>query len=108
MLAPSRRVGRHHHNLDRSLVTSIDTDSARRALVTAIVMLAIDTDAQVTAEGVETTSELETLRRLDATTVQGYLLARPGVERSRNGVADPRLDHHRRPDRTLAWRRGHS
>jgi PAS domain S-box-containing protein len=69
--------------LDRSLVTSIDNDSARRALVTAIVMLAVDTEAQVTAEGVETTAELETLGGLGVTTVQGYLLARPSVERDR-------------------------
>jgi PAS domain S-box-containing protein len=69
--------------LDRSLVSTIDVDSARRALVTAIVMLALDTRAQVTAEGVETTSELEVLRRLGVDTVQGYLLARPSTDRSR-------------------------
>jgi EAL domain-containing protein (putative c-di-GMP-specific phosphodiesterase class I) len=51
--------------------------------VSAIVMLAIEPEAQVTAEGVETTSELETLRRLGVTTVQGYLLARPSVEHAR-------------------------
>jgi EAL domain-containing protein (putative c-di-GMP-specific phosphodiesterase class I) len=68
--------------LDRSLLTDIAGDAARRAFVTAIVLLALELDAAVTAEGVETTAELDVLRSLGVDTVQGYLLARPSAEPS--------------------------
>ena len=67
--------------LDRSLLADITTDPARRALVTAIVLLALELDASVTAEGVESPSELETLASLGVDFVQGYLLARPNSDR---------------------------
>jgi EAL domain-containing protein (putative c-di-GMP-specific phosphodiesterase class I) len=66
--------------LDRSLLADIDHDAARRAFVTAIVLLALELEAAVTAEGVETAAELDTLRSLGVDTVQGYLLARPSAE----------------------------
>jgi len=66
--------------LDRSLLADIGQDAARRAFVTAIVLLALELDAVVTAEGVETSAELEVLRSLGVDTVQGYLLARPSTE----------------------------
>jgi len=66
--------------LDRSLLVDIAHDGARRAFVTAIVLLALELDAEVTAEGVETGVELDVLRSLGVDTVQGYLLARPSVE----------------------------
>lgn len=68
--------------LDRSLLTDIAHDAARRAFVTAIVLLALELDAAVTAEGVETSAELDVLRSLGVDTVQGYLLARPSAEPS--------------------------
>ncbi len=66
--------------LDRSLLADIDHDAARRAFVTAIVLMALELDARVTAEGVETAAELDTLRSLGVDTVQGYLLARPSSD----------------------------
>jgi EAL domain-containing protein (putative c-di-GMP-specific phosphodiesterase class I) len=66
--------------LDRSLLADIDHDAARRAFVTAIVLMALELDATVTAEGVETAAELDTLRSLGVDTVQGYLLARPSTD----------------------------
>lgn len=65
--------------LDRSLLTDIDTDPARRAFVTAIVLLALELDSSVVAEGVERRAELDTLRSLGVDAAQGYLLARPQV-----------------------------
>lgn len=65
--------------LDRSLLVEISRDAARRAFVTAIVLLALELDAAVTAEGVETADELDVLRSLGIDTVQGYLLARPSA-----------------------------
>jgi PAS domain S-box-containing protein len=68
--------------LDRSIISSIDTDGARRTLVTALVLLALDMDAVVTAEGVETEAELGALATLGVDHAQGYLIARPSVDLS--------------------------
>ncbi len=66
--------------IDRSLITAITSDPAKRSLVTALVLLALDLNAEITAEGVETPSELETIATLGVDCVQGYLLARPTTD----------------------------
>ena len=63
--------------LDRTLTEGIDHDPARRSLGAALVTFADAINAGVVAEGVETSSELDTLRRLGIDLVQGYYLARP-------------------------------
>lgn len=63
--------------LDRQFTTGIDLDPVRRALAGALVRFARDTGAQVIAEGVETTSELDTVRQLGIPYGQGYLFSRP-------------------------------
>lgn len=63
--------------LDMSLTQNIDRDSKRRALASALIAFARETDATIVAEGVETVAELETLKALGATRAQGYLLGRP-------------------------------
>ena len=68
--------------LDRSLLADLHTDAARRALVTAIVLLGLELDARVVAEGVETGDELRAVMDLGVDLAQGYHLARPTVERS--------------------------
>ncbi len=68
--------------LDRCLTAGIDADPARRALASAVVMFALELDAVVTAEGVETASELDTLRSLAVDAAQGYYLARPSTDRT--------------------------
>jgi PAS domain S-box-containing protein len=67
--------------LDRSLVSHVTSDPARRALVTALVLLGLELGASVTAEGIETPLELETLATLGVDHAQGYLLGRPTTER---------------------------
>ena len=71
--------------IDRSLIANITDDAARRSLVTALVLLALDLGASVTAEGVETSSELRTLATLGVDCGQGYLLARPSLDHARWG-----------------------
>jgi EAL domain-containing protein (putative c-di-GMP-specific phosphodiesterase class I) len=63
--------------VDPSLIRSIDTDSSRRALVSAMVSFANGTGIEIVAEGVETADELDVLKALGVTTAQGYFLARP-------------------------------
>jgi PAS domain S-box-containing protein len=66
--------------IDRSLVANLADNPARRSLLTALVLLALDLNASVTAEGVETVAELETLANLGIDNAQGYLLARPSTD----------------------------
>lgn len=65
--------------LDRALVQGIDGDPARQAMCDAMVRFAARTGAMLVAEGVETETELETLRYLGIRYAQGYLLGRPEV-----------------------------
>ncbi len=65
--------------IDRSLIAGVDADPGRRALVSAIVLLARELHASVTAEGVETLEEFSTVASLGVDHAQGYLLAKPTV-----------------------------
>jgi EAL domain-containing protein (putative c-di-GMP-specific phosphodiesterase class I) len=63
--------------LDIGLIRSIDTDSARRALVSALIFFARETGCMIVAEGIETASELSVLRGLGVNMGQGYFFSRP-------------------------------
>lgn len=63
--------------LDMALTRSIDTDLSRRALASALIGFARETGSRIIAEGVETASELATLRALGVEKAQGYFLGRP-------------------------------
>ena len=64
--------------LDRSLITAIDQDGDRQALVSALVGYAEHVGSLLVAEGIETRPELETLIDLGVPLAQGFYLARPG------------------------------
>jgi PAS domain S-box-containing protein len=66
--------------VDRSLIASLADDPARRSLVTAMVILALDLNSTVIAEGVETLAELDVLATLAVDHAQGYFLARPTTD----------------------------
>lgn len=63
--------------LDISLTRAVDTDPARRALISALIFFARETGCLMVAEGIETDAERETLRALGISKGQGYLLGRP-------------------------------
>lgn len=63
--------------LDISLTRDIDSDESRRALTAALIGFAKETKRNIVAEGVETTTELRTLRQLGISDAQGYFLGRP-------------------------------
>jgi diguanylate cyclase (GGDEF)-like protein len=65
--------------LDRSLISGIDSDPDRGALVSAMLGYVRQTGGHLIAEGVETEAELDTLQRLGVTLIQGYLLGRPAA-----------------------------
>jgi EAL domain-containing protein (putative c-di-GMP-specific phosphodiesterase class I) len=64
--------------LDRSLVSGIDGDDERAALVQALAGYSTQVGSLLVAEGVETAAELRTIRRLGVPLVQGFYLSRPG------------------------------
>lgn len=63
--------------LDSSLIQRIDIDQDSRALAAALIRFAEETGSKIVAEGVETESELQTLRDLKVNKVQGFLIGRP-------------------------------
>ena len=63
--------------IDKSFVDGLGDSPVDREIVAAVIRLAAAVGMQTVAEGVETTGQLEQLRLLGCTLVQGYLLARP-------------------------------
>ena len=71
--------------VDRSLITAIDADRARRALVVALLSFSGHIGARVIAEGIETPREQETLQSLGVQFGQGWLLGRPVLPHALKG-----------------------
>jgi PAS domain S-box-containing protein len=64
--------------LDRGLVTGINADPIRQALVAGMLHFATSIGLEIIAEGVETEAERLTLQKLGVALGQGFLFARPG------------------------------
>src|SRR3954471_20995461 len=89
------RVAPEILKIDRSLITGIDLDASKMALLEALARFASTTGAAVCGEGIEKLSELRMLARADTTYAQGYALARPAppwpevdAEIARHAAAD--------------------
>ena len=65
--------------VDRDLVHGLADDHARRVAVSAFVLLFLDLNASVIAEGLERPADLEALYDLGVDAAQGYLLGRPST-----------------------------
>jgi EAL domain-containing protein (putative c-di-GMP-specific phosphodiesterase class I) len=68
--------------VDRSIIDGLAADRARRSVVSAFVLLALELGATVIAEGIETPEDLEAVRDLGVDAAQGYLFARPTTDLS--------------------------
>jgi EAL domain-containing protein (putative c-di-GMP-specific phosphodiesterase class I)/FixJ family two-component response regulator len=64
--------------LDHVLTARLDSDPARRALVTAMHHFAVEMGITVVAEGIERDAQLTVLRDIGIECGQGFLLGRPG------------------------------
>jgi diguanylate cyclase (GGDEF)-like protein len=62
--------------IDRSFVSAIEAGNGR-ALIQAIVTLARANGLKLTAEGIETSAQMDFLKQVGCDEFQGYLLARP-------------------------------
>jgi EAL domain-containing protein (putative c-di-GMP-specific phosphodiesterase class I) len=63
--------------VDRALITGVDTDPARQALLKALRAMAGGIGAKIIAEGLDTLEELETLAELEIPFGQGWLFGKP-------------------------------
>jgi EAL domain-containing protein (putative c-di-GMP-specific phosphodiesterase class I) len=63
--------------LDTGFTRNIDRDPMRRALASALIQFAQETNRRIVAEGVETEIELNTLKKIGVDRAQGYFLGRP-------------------------------
>ena len=64
--------------IDRSFVKDLPASEDARAVVDLIVQLGRLLNMNITAEGVETEAQFESLRAMSCTQVQGFLFDRPG------------------------------
>ena len=63
--------------IDRSFIAGLGHDHKSAAIVSAVIALGNQLDVNVIAEGVETSHQLQTLRRMNCYAVQGFLLDQP-------------------------------
>ncbi len=63
--------------LDRDLMADIDDNDSHQRIVRAAIAMAQGLDIEVTAEGIETLSQLEFLRAANCDLAQGFLISRP-------------------------------
>jgi len=63
--------------IDRSFVRALEDEHSDTSLIQTILLLAHHLDITVTAEGVETTEQAATLRRLNCDFAQGFHYSRP-------------------------------
>jgi diguanylate cyclase (GGDEF)-like protein len=63
--------------IDRSFVANLDVGGESHAIVRAIVAMANSLDIEVTAEGVETLAQAQSLKAMDCDTLQGFYFSRP-------------------------------
>ena len=63
--------------IDREFTSAISTSPESKALIGTLVQLGKDLGLSTLAEGVETTGELDVLRRENVDEAQGFLLSRP-------------------------------
>jgi EAL domain-containing protein (putative c-di-GMP-specific phosphodiesterase class I) len=67
--------------IDMALTRSIHADRVRRAIVASILSLCRELHISVIAEGIETLEEAVVLRDMGVRLFQGYLFAKPALER---------------------------
>ena len=63
--------------IDRSFIQVLDTTPKAPSILQSIMDLSRNLNLEVTAEGIETREQMETLRALDCDYLQGYLCGRP-------------------------------
>lgn len=63
--------------IDRSFISSVDTDAEKLEIIRTVVMLAWNLGMDVVAEGVETAEQFAQLKILKCESGQGYFFSKP-------------------------------
>ena len=66
--------------MDRAFVSAMDSTPMARGILQSIITLSKNIGLKITAEGIETPAQAETLAKFGADSLQGYLLGRPAEE----------------------------
>ena len=74
--------------IDRSFVTEMERDPKAMAIVNSIVAMGKSLHLTITAEGVETPSQAQALKKAGCDQAQGYLFGRPLSETLANALAN--------------------
>jgi len=90
--------------IDRSLISGVNANVSRQAVVAGLVHFAAVSGAFILAEGIETPAEQETVQRLGVTLGQGYLLGRPAPVEAWRQL--PFLPHAVGPTNVIPIRKG--
>ena len=64
--------------IDKSFTRDMTNRADCAAIISAVLALAHSMDIETTAEGVETEDQLRILRMAGVSTIQGYLIQKPG------------------------------
>jgi EAL domain-containing protein (putative c-di-GMP-specific phosphodiesterase class I) len=72
-----RRFRVNEVKIDRSFISGVDSDPYDATLVSAVVAIGDALGLRVVAEGVETSAELEAVKGLGCSYIQGFFFARP-------------------------------
>jgi diguanylate cyclase (GGDEF)-like protein len=72
-----RRFAVNRIKIDRSFITSIDTDGDQQMITSAIIRMAESLGLETLAEGVETVAEHSRLAQMGCRYIQGFGIARP-------------------------------
>jgi diguanylate cyclase (GGDEF)-like protein len=67
----------HGLKIDRAFVSALTTDKSNAAIVKTIIALSRDLSLDVTAEGIETTEQMEAYRAMQGGYAQGFFISKP-------------------------------
>ena len=76
-LAYLRQFPIDHLKIDKTFIDDVDTDNSNAAIVKAVIAMANNMKLMVTAEGVEKIEQLNFLKELHCSEVQGYYFSKP-------------------------------
>ncbi|MZQ74552.1 MAG: EAL domain-containing protein [Peptoclostridium sp.] len=72
--------------MDRRFIKNIESDDADKAIIEAVIQMANSLKKHVVAEGIETISQLEFLRKVGCGFGQGFLFSKPVTAREFEGM----------------------
>jgi diguanylate cyclase (GGDEF)-like protein len=90
--------------IDRSFIADTHRSGGGGAIVQAIAALGASLGIETTAEGIETSEQLEAMRVAGCTEVQGFLLSRPRPAAELPAVFFQFLQAYRNPECAQAWK----